>query len=216
LTADPQITNDIAYLFNLLSGYSTNEEYDKLLVAPHSVRSGLIKKIKREIENHSQGKSSGIRIKCNSIVDEQTIDSLYEASNSGVKVELIVRGMCSIKPGIPGLSENITVRSILGRFLEHSRVYEFINDGQKEVWIGSADLMHRNLDRRVEALVQLEDAEHISYISTLLDLYLANSTAHWTLENDGKWSRTSQDSNGLPLLDAQEQLIRRKNLRGID
>jgi polyphosphate kinase len=197
-----------------LSGYSTNEEYDKLLVAPHSVRSGLIKKIKREIENHSQGKVSGIRIKCNSIVDEQTIDALYEASNSGVKVELIVRGMCSIKPGIPGLSENITVRSILGRFLEHSRVYEFANDGQKEVWIGSADLMHRNLDRRVEALVQLVDAEHVSYISSLLDLYLEDSTAHWTLENDGKWSRTSQDSNGLPLLDAQEQLIKRKNLRG--
>jgi polyphosphate kinase len=216
LTADPQITNDIAYLFNLLSGYSTNEDYDKLLVAPHSVRSGLIKKIKREIENHSQGKPSGIRIKCNSIVDEQTIDALYEASNSGIKVELVVRGMCSIKPGIPGLSENITVRSILGRFLEHSRVYEFINDGQKEVWIGSADLMHRNLDRRVEALVQLEDTEHVSYISTLLDLYLANSTAHWTLQNDGKWSRTSQDSNGLPLLDAQEQLIKRKNLRGSD
>jgi polyphosphate kinase len=214
LTADPQITNDIAYLFNLLSGYSTNEEYDKLLVAPHSVRSGLIKKIKREIENHSQGKPSGIRIKCNSIVDEQTIDALYEASNSGIKVELVVRGMCSIKPGIPGLSENITVRSILGRFLEHSRVYEFINDGQKEVWIGSADLMHRNLDRRVEALVQLEDAEHVSYISSLLDLYLADSTAHWTLESDGKWSRVSQDSNGLPLLDAQEQLIKRKNLRG--
>jgi polyphosphate kinase len=184
------------------------------LVAPHSVRSGLIKRIQREIENHSQGKSSGIRIKCNSIVDEQTIDALYAASNSGIKVELVVRGMCSIKPGIPGLSENITVRSILGRFLEHSRVYEFINDGQKEVWIGSADLMHRNLDRRVEALVQLEDTEHVSYISTLLDLYLANSTAHWTLESDGRWTRSSQDSNGLPLLDAQEQLIKRKNLRG--
>jgi polyphosphate kinase len=178
------------------------------------VRSGLIKKIKREIENHSQGKVSGIRIKCNSIVDEQTIDALYEASNSGVKVELIVRGMCSIKPGIPGLSENITVRSILGRFLEHSRVYEFSNDGQKEIWIGSADLMHRNLDRRVEALVQLVDAEHVSYISSLLDLYLADSTAHWTLENNGKWLRVSQDSNGVTLLDAQEQLIKRKNLRG--
>jgi polyphosphate kinase len=214
LTADPQITNDIAYLFNLLSGYSTNEDYDKLLVAPHSVRSGLIRRIKREIENHSQGKPSGIRIKCNSIVDEQTIDALYEASNSGIKIELIVRGMCSIKPGIPGLSENITVRSILGRFLEHSRVYEFVNSGQKEVWIGSADLMHRNLDRRVEALVQLEDTEHVSYISSLLDLYLADSTAHWTLESDGKWSRASQDSNGLPLPDAQEQLIKRKNLRG--
>ncbi|MFY8205257.1 MAG: polyphosphate kinase 1, partial [Actinomycetes bacterium] len=214
LTADPLITNDIAYLFNLLSGYSTNEEYDKLLVAPHSVRSGIIKRINREIENNNLGKPSGIRIKCNSIVDEQTIDALYEASNSGIKVELVVRGMCSIKPGIPGLSENITVRSILGRFLEHSRVYEFSNDGEREVWIGSADLMHRNLDRRVEALVQLVDAEHVSYISSLLDLYLADSTAHWTLENNGKWLRVSQDSNGVTLLDAQEQLIKRKNLRG--
>jgi polyphosphate kinase len=216
LTSDPQITNDIAYLFNLLSGYSINEDYDKLLVAPHSVRSGLIKKIKKEIENNSQGKPSGIRIKCNSIVDEQTIDALYEASNNGVKVELIVRGMCAIKPGIPGLSENITVRSILGRFLEHSRVYEFINDGKKEVWIGSADLMHRNLDRRVEALVQLEDSEHVSYISSLLDLYLSQSTSHWSLGNEGKWTRVALNTAGEPLIDAQESLIKRKNLRGLD
>lgn len=216
LTSDPQITNDIAYLFNLLSGYSINEEYDKLLVAPHSVRSGLIKKIKKEIENHTQGKPSGIRIKCNSIVDEQTIDALYDASNNGVKIELIVRGMCAIKPGVPGLSENITVRSILGRFLEHSRVYEFINGGNKEVWIGSADLMHRNLDRRVEALVQLEDSEHISYISNLLDLYLSSSTSHWTLGDEGKWTRVSLNTAGEPLIDAQESLIKRKNLRGLD
>ena len=216
LTSDPQITNDIAYLFNLLSGYSINEDYDKLLVAPHSVRSGLIKKIKKEIENSSQGKPSGIRIKCNSIVDEQTIDALYEASNNGVKVELIVRGMCAIKPGIPGLSKNITVRSILGRFLEHSRVYEFINDGKKEVWIGSADLMHRNLDRRVEALVQLEDSEHVSYISSLLDLYLSPSTSHWSLGNEGKWTRVALNTAGQPLIDAQESLIKRKNLRGLD
>ena len=216
LTSDPQITNDIAYLFNLLSGYSINEDYDKLLVAPHSVRSGLIKKIKKEIENSSQGKPSGIRIKCNSIVDEQTIDALYEASNNGVKVELIVRGMCAIKPGIPGLSKNITVRSILGRFLEHSRVYEFINDGKKEVWIGSADLMHRNLDRRVEALVQLEDSEHVSYISSLLDLYLSPSTSHWSLGNEGKWTRFALNTAGEPLVDAQESLIKRKNLRGLD
>ena len=216
LTSDPQITNDIAYLFNLLSGYSINEDYDKLLVAPHSARSGLIKKIKKEIENSSQGKPSGIRIKCNSIVDEQTIDALYEASNNGVKVELIVRGMCAIKPGIPGLSKNITVRSILGRFLEHSRVYEFINDGKKEVWIGSADLMHRNLDRRVEALVQLEDSEHVSYISSLLDLYLSPSTSHWSLGNEGKWTRVALNTAGEPLIDAQESLIKRKNLRGLD
>lgn len=216
LTSDPLITNDVAYLFNVLSGYSINEDYDKLLVAPHSVRSGLIKKIQKEIENNSQGKPSGIRIKCNSIVDDQTIDALYDASNNGVKVELIVRGMCAIKPGIPGLSENITVRSILGRFLEHSRVYEFINDGNKEVWIGSADLMHRNLDRRVEALVQLEDSEHVSYISSLLDLYLSPSTSHWSLGSEGKWTRVALDAAGEPLIDVQENLIKRKNLRGLD
>ena len=216
LTADPLITNDIAYLFNLLSGYSTNEEYDKLLVAPHSVRGGIIQRIKREIENSKSGKPTGIRFKCNSIVDEQTIDALYEASNHGVKIDLVIRGMCALKPGIKGISENITVRSILGRFLEHSRIYEFVNNGNKEVWIGSADLMHRNLDRRVEALVQLEDKEHISYLSGLLDLYLSNETSHWTLDKNSKWIRQSMDSSANPLQDAQEQLIKRKNLRGLD
>ena len=216
LTADPFITNDIAYLFNLLSGYSINEEYDKLLVAPHSVREGLIKRVKREIQNSKLGKTSGIRIKCNSIVDEKTIDALYEASSYGVKVDLVIRGMCALKPEVPGLSENITVRSILGRFLEHSRIYEFANDGNTEVWIGSADLMHRNLDRRVEALVQLEDKEHISYLSALLDLYLSNETSHWSLDCDSKWIRQTFDRSGNPLQDAQEQLIKRKNLRGLE
>ncbi|MBJ7394269.1 MAG: RNA degradosome polyphosphate kinase [Candidatus Nanopelagicales bacterium] len=216
LTANPQITNDIAYLFNLLSGYSTNNEYDKLLVAPHSVRDGIIKRIKREIDNSKSGKPSGIRFKCNSIVDEQTIDALYEASSYGVKVDLVIRGMCALKPGVPGLSENITVRSILGRFLEHSRIYEFTNGGSKEVWIGSADLMHRNLDRRVEALVQLEDTEHVSYLSELLDLYINSETAHWLLDKNGGWMRRSLDAFGNFLQDAQEQLIKRKNLRGLD
>jgi len=216
LTADPLITNDIAYLFNLLSGYSTNEEYDKLLVAPHSVRSGIIKRINREIDNNKLGKPSGIRIKCNSLVDEQTIDALYGASNNGVNVELIIRGMCALKAGVPGLSENITVRSILGRFLEHSRIYEFANDGNKEVWIGSADLMHRNLDRRVEALVQLEEKEHVSYLSGLLDLYLAKNASHWVLDKNAKWIRQNIDKDGNVLQDVQEQLIKRKNLRGLD
>lgn len=216
LTANPQVTNDIAYLFNLLSGYSTNNEYDKLLVAPHSVRDGIIKRIKREIDNSKSGKPSGIRFKCNSIVDEQTIDALYEASSYGVKVDLVIRGMCALKPGVPGLSENITVRSILGRFLEHSRIYEFTNGGSKEVWIGSADLMHRNLDRRVEALVQLEDTEHVSYLSELIDLYLNSETAHWLLDKNGGWMRRSLDAFGNSLQDAQEQLIKRKNLRGLD
>jgi polyphosphate kinase len=200
----------------LLSGYSTNEEYDKLLVAPHSVRDGIIKRIKREIDNNKSGKPSGIRFKCNSIVDEQTIDALYEASNNGVKINLVIRGMCALKPGIPGLSDNITVKSILGRFLEHSRVYEFVNGGNKEIWIGSADLMHRNLDRRVEALVQLEDKEHIAYLSGLLDLYLSNETSHWLLDKKSNWIRQNLDSNAHPLQDAQEQLIKRKNLRGLD
>ncbi len=216
LTANSQITNDIAYLFNLLSGYSTNNEYDKLLVAPHSVRDGIIKRIKREIDNNKSGKPSGIRFKCNSLIDEQTIDALYEASSYGIKVDLVIRGMCALKPGVPGLSENITVRSILGRFLEHSRIYEFTNGGSKEVWIGSADLMHRNLDRRVEALVQLEDKEHVSYLSDLLDLYLNSETAHWLLDKNGSWMKKSLDTFGNPLQDAQEQLIRRKNLRGLD
>ena len=216
LTSDPLITNDIAYLFNLLSGYSSNEEYDKLLVAPHSVRSGIIKRIKKEIENKKLGKPSGIRIKCNSLVDEQTIDALYDASNNGVTVELVIRGMCALKPGVMGLSENITVRSILGRFLEHSRIYEFANDGNKEVWIGSADLMHRNLDRRVEALVQLEDKEHVSYLSGLLDLQLADNTSHWILDKNAKWIRQNIDKDGNVFQDVQEQLIKRKNLRGLD
>jgi polyphosphate kinase len=216
LTTDPLITNDIAYLFNLLSGYSSNEEYDKLLVAPHSVRSGIIKRIKKEIENKKLGKPSGIRIKCNSLVDEQTIDALYDASNNGVTVELVIRGMCALKPGVMGLSENITVRSILGRFLEHSRIYEFANDGNKEVWIGSADLMHRNLDRRVEALVQLEDKEHVSYLSGLLDLQLADNTSHWILDKNAKWIRQNIDKDGNVFQDVQEQLIKRKNLRGLD
>lgn len=216
LTSDPLITNDIAYLFNLLSGYSSNEEYDKLLVAPHSVRSGIIKRIKKEIENKKLGKPSGIRIKCNSLVDEQTIDALYDASNNGVTVELVIRGMCALKPGVMGLSENITVRSILGRFLEHSRIYEFANDGNKEVWIGSADLMHRNLDRRVEALVQLEDKEHVSYLSGLLDLQLADNTSHWKLDKNAKWIRQNIDKDGNVFQDVQEQLIKRKNLRGLD
>jgi polyphosphate kinase len=216
LTSDPLITNDVAYLFNLLSGYSSNEEYDKLLVAPHSVRSGIIKRIKKEIENKKLGKPSGIRIKCNSLVDEQTIDALYDASNNGVTVELVIRGMCALKPGVMGLSENITVRSILGRFLEHSRIYEFANDGNKEVWIGSADLMHRNLDRRVEALVQLEDKEHVSYLSGLLDLQLADNTSHWKLDKNAKWIRQNIDKDGNVFQDVQEQLIKRKNLRGLD
>ncbi|MSZ49202.1 MAG: RNA degradosome polyphosphate kinase, partial [Actinobacteria bacterium] len=161
LTADPAVGEDVADLFNQLSGYARTTDYERLLVAPHSVRNGLIKRINREVENHQAGKPAGIRIKTNAIVDEACIDALYRASQAGVKVEVWVRGICAIRPGVPGLSENITVRSILGRFLEHSRTFCFVNGGEIEVWIGSSDLMHRNLDRRVEALVRLDTPDHV-------------------------------------------------------
>ena len=209
LTDDPQIADDVAYLFNTLSGYSTNEDYDRLLVAPHGVRSGLIERIEREIQNHKNGLSSGIRFKCNSLVDENTIDALYQASNAGVKVELWIRGMCALKPQVPNLSENITVRSILGRFLEHSRIFEFNNADETELWIGSADLMHRNLDRRVEALVQLTDPEHIKNVKELLDLGLSESTKAWKLNSTGEWILQKYDSDNNLLQDLHDVLIKK-------
>ena len=213
LTDDPQIADDVAYLFNLLSGYSANEEYDRLLVAPHSVRRGLIERIEREIQNHKAGLESGIRFKCNSIVDEATIDALYHASRAGVKIELWVRGMCALMPKVQNLSENITVRSILGRFLEHSRIFEFKNGGNTEAWIGSADLMHRNLDRRVEALVQLTDAEHVKFVGELLDLGLSKEIKAWELLPSGEWVLNKTDEQGQPLQDLHEVLIQRSQKR---
>ncbi len=213
LTDDAQIADDVAYLFNLLSGYSSNEDYDRLLVAPHSVRKGLIERIEREILNHKAGLESGIRFKCNSIVDEATIDALYHASRAGVKIELWVRGMCALMPKVPNLSENITVRSILGRFLEHSRIFEFKNAGNTEVWIGSADLMHRNLDRRVEALVQLTEPEHVKFIGDLLDLGLSKKIKAWELEPTGQWNLHKFNDQNEPLQDLHEVLIQKSQKR---
>jgi len=213
LTDDAQIADDVAYLFNLLSGYSSNEDYDRLLVAPHSVRKGLIERVEREILNHKSGLESGIRFKCNSIVDEATIDALYHASRAGVKIELWVRGMCALMPKVPNLSENITVRSILGRFLEHSRIFEFKNAGDTEVWIGSADLMHRNLDRRVEALVQLTEPEHVKFIGDLLDLGLSKEIKAWELEPTGQWNLHKFNDQNEPLRDLHEVLIQKSQKR---
>jgi polyphosphate kinase len=214
LTDDPLITEDVAYLFNLLSGYSVNESYHKLLVSPYTVRTGIIQRIDNEIEKIKAGKPARIRLKCNSIIDESIIESLYRASNAGVKVDLIVRGMCALKPGVANLSENIKVRSILGRFLEHSRIYEFGVGEDRTVFIGSADLMHRNLDRRVEVLVQLESPVHLQYISDVLDLSTSDEYSHWELNADTTWTRFHQNYQGEPLLDLQESLIKRKQLRG--
>jgi polyphosphate kinase len=214
LTCDPAVGEDVSNLFNVLSGYSMNTDYERFLVAPHSVRTGLVERIEREVENHKAGLPSGIRFKCNSIVDEGIIDALYQASRAGVAVDVWVRGICAVRPGVPGLSENIRVISILGRFLEHSRAYCFENAGNREVWIGSADLMHRNLDRRVETLIRLVDPEETADIYSLFDYAYDPETSAWDLGPDGSWTRRLFDADGRHLRDYQESLLEIKRKRG--
>ncbi|GAB3712895.1 RNA degradosome polyphosphate kinase [Mariniluteicoccus flavus] len=206
LTANPIITEDVARVFNHLSGMGQETQYRRLLVAPHSIRRGLIERIENEIRNKQVGKDAHIRIKVNSIVDEPILDALYRASNAGVPVDLWVRGICALKPGVPGLSENIRVRSILGRFLEHSRLFWFANDGRPTVGLGSADMMHRNLDRRVEVVVSITNRAHIAEIETLFDLAFDDGTVSWWLTPDG-WQAHTTDAEGQPLRDLQEHLI---------
>ena len=206
LTSNAVITEDVARLFNHLSGITQEINYRRLLVAPHGVRKGLIEMIDGEIANHRAGIPAGVRIKVNSIVDEQVIDALYRASNAGVPVDLWVRGICGLKAGVPGLSENLRVRSILGRFLEHSRLFWFANGGKAHVGIGSSDLMHRNLDRRVEVLVQLTNEPHIAQVEELFRLAFDDGTASWWLGPDG-WEKKTTDAEGRPLLDMQSHLI---------
>jgi polyphosphate kinase len=213
LTADGEIAVDITNLFNNLSGFSRQTSYKRLLVAPDSVRSGLIERINAEVANHQEGKPAGIKFKINSIVDEATIDTLYRASQAGVTIELATRGICALRPGVPGLSENIRVRSILGRFLEHSRIFWFASGGEPEAWIGSADLMHRNLDRRVEALVRIPTSEHVAELGRVLDLGFDERTPSWWLEPDGTWVRHHRDENGQPLRHLQDALIAVKRRR---
>jgi polyphosphate kinase len=213
LTVDDQVGQDVANLFNQLSGYSMHTEYHRLLVAPHSIRSGLIERIEQEVANHEAGLPAGIRFKCNSIVDEKVIDALYRASMAGVPVDVLVRGICAIRPQVPGMSDNLRVRSILGRFLEHSRAYEFVNGGDTQVWIGSADLMHRNLDRRVETLVSLQVPDQIAYVGEILDRAFEPGTSAWDLGPDGQWVHNEAPAGGH-LEDFQAYMIRRKHLRG--
>ncbi|GAP55709.1 polyphosphate kinase [Arthrobacter sp. Hiyo6] len=171
------------------------------------MRSGLIDRIETEIRNARAGISARVQIKVNSMVDEAIIDSLYRASQAGVNVDVIVRGICSLRPGIPGLSDNITVRSILGRFLEHSRVFAFANAGDPVVFIGSADMMHRNLDRRVEALVQLANPDDITYVLDMLRRYMDPETASWHLDSKGEWTRHHLAEDGSNLEDVQSWLL---------
>jgi polyphosphate kinase len=191
LTADDEVGEDLTKLFNQLSGYAPKTRYQRLLVAPRGLRRGLVERIDAEVEHHRAGRPARVRIKVNSMVDEVVIDALYRASQAGVPVDVVVRGICALRPGVPGLSETIRVRSILGRFLEHSRIFSFENGGKRQVWIGSADMMHRNLDRRIEALVRLSDPEQVEEITELLDLSMNDATISWHLEEGGAWRRTT-------------------------
>jgi polyphosphate kinase len=213
LTADTHITADISHLFNNLSGFGRTADYSSLLVAPDTVRSGIVARILEEIRHHHAGRPAAIRIKVNSLVDEAVIDALYRASQAGVPVDLWVRGICAIRPGVRGLSESVRVRSILGRFLEHSRIFWFENGGSPEAWIGSADLMHRNLDRRVEVLARIPTAAHVEELGHQLDLGLSDSTASWHLGGDGTWTRHHLDADGQPLRDLQAELVDAKRRR---
>jgi polyphosphate kinase len=206
LTCDPKVGEDLTRLFNQLSGYAPQTAYRRLLVAPRSLRSGLVDGIQREIEHHAAGRPAGIRFKLNSIVDEVLIDALYRASQAGVPVDVVVRGICAIRPGVVGLSENIRVRSILGRFLEHSRIFWFTGGGEPVVYLGSADMMHRNLDRRVEALLRLKDPDHVAELDELLTLSMDPQTISWHLGPDGAWTRHPTPPEG-PGHDLQSHLI---------
>ena len=204
LTCDPQIGEDLSRLFNQLSGIAPRSRFRRLLVAPRTVRSGLIEMVDAEIARHAEHGDGHIRLKMNSIVDEALIDALYRASQAGVRVEVWVRGICALRPGVPGLSDNLTVRCTLGRYLEHSRIFWFGGGGSPQVYIGSADMMHRNLDRRVEALLHVLDPAHISELTFILNTGLADSTARFELGPDGTWTRVHLDESGNPLDDVQE------------
>ena len=206
LSADPELTEDLTKLFNQLSGFAPQSTYSRLLVAPSTLRSGIIERIDREIANQKAGKPASIQFKLNSILDEGFVIKLYEASQAGVKIELLVRGICAVQPGIKGVSENITVNSVLGRFLEHSRIFHFTNGGDDEYWIGSADLMGRNLDRRVESLVRIDKKDHQNRLQEIIDLGISENASSWQLKGT-EWTRKSKNNRGEALLDVHEVLI---------
>jgi polyphosphate kinase len=209
LSSESDLGEDLNKLFNQLSGFAPLSEYKRLLVAPRTVRSGLLERINREIENHLTGKPAGIRFKLNSILDEEFVEALYRASQAGVKIDLIVRGICAVRAGIPGVSENIRIRSLLGRFLEHSRIFHFINGGDDEIYIGSADLMDRNLSRRVESLVRIAEPEHKASLIELLDDYLSDEIANWQMLPTGKWQNIAKLSDGSAIEYVHQLLIKK-------
>jgi len=192
LTSEPGLMADLSELFNYLTGYSNQVQYRELLMAPLELRRKLRSLLEREAAHARAGTAAHVIIKVNSLSDPGIIRDLYRASRAGVRIDLVVRGVCSLRPGVPGISESITVRSIVGRFLEHSRIFSFENGGDPEVYIGSADLMERNLNRRVETLCPVRDEKLRSYLrETALDAYLRDTTRAWVLRSDGEYERVA-------------------------
>lgn len=211
-TCDPVIGVDLSNLFNALTGYSLNEEYNKLLVAPGKMREQLIARIDREIEQHQKDGNGYIALKMNALVDKSCIQALYRASQAGVKVDLQPRGICCLRPGVPGVSENITVTSIVGRFLEHARIYYFRNGGEEEILTGSADLMPRNLDRRVETLFPVEDMRLKTALrDEILKIHMNDNVKSRRMLPDGSYERV-QPTDGEPEIDSQRWLIKNRGI----
>jgi len=214
-TADENIGADATDLFNYLTGYSAKTDYCKLLVAPINLRSQLVELIQREIAQAGRSDSGGghLIFKLNSLFDRHFIKLLYQASQAGVKVDLIVRGVCGLRPGVPGVSDNIRVISVVGRFLEHSRIFYFRNGGQEEVYLGSADLMSRNLDRRVEILFPVQEPRLVRHLrDEVLQVYLADNVKARTLKPDGSYARL-KPAPGQPALNSQVWLLGHQSWR---
>ncbi len=197
LSCRPELGADVTDLFNVLTGLSRQRDFRRLIVAPMNLRTWILQMIGREADHARAGRPARVILKLNSLVDPACIAALYAARQAGVRVDLIIRGICSLWPDVPGVSEGITVRSIVGQYLEHSRVFSFANGGQPELFIGSADLMERNLERRVEALVPIDDPEAHARIDAALEVMLADDRRSWQLGADGTYRRT-EELNGTP------------------
>ncbi|HTY18479.1 MAG TPA: polyphosphate kinase 1 [Myxococcota bacterium] len=208
-TADPELTSEVASVFNLLTSLSSKERWSQLLVAPFTLRAGLLERIGREAENARAGRPASIVAKLNAIQDEEVIGALYEASSAGVEIDLIVRGICCLRPGVPGLSERIRVRSIVDRFLEHTRVVRFENGGRPELWIGSADWMPRNLSGRVEVMCRIRSEAVAQRLEEVLDVYRRDDVKARVLLSDGTHRRSELPSASGARLRAQEFLLQR-------
>src|SRR5690606_14269340 len=202
LTCDPLIADDVVALFNFLTGRSLNREYSQLLVAPYTMREGFLRLIQREIDHARAGRPAGIFAKMNAMEDTAVTERLYEASQAGVPINLIVRGFCCLRPGVPGLSENIRVRSIVGRFLEHSRIFHFANGSADPLdgdwYIGSADWMYRNLSNRVEAVCPVKDRDARARLKRIMDVELADCRCAWELRPDGSYARLVPPAGAAP------------------